>query len=189
MSRTFLEFFKRDETISKQHLKLLKKVFEEDGMYTQDFFDDEEVEPYIFVMAPSDLSFQGVRFYQKGNILAYRVQKAPKTVPYGKPYEMDLQKMIDDILLSEKDKMKATEKLAAQICKKVKDFFKQTKKAEERILDSELSDNGLDGSGKITIRNANNEPTNPKAANQNPMIVKLGGTDYSSNLTNSNTSN
>jgi hypothetical protein len=179
MPTTFLEFFNRHEDQSRDHLKLLKKIFEEDGMYCMDFTKDEEKEPYIFLLAPDGLSFQGVRFYEKGDILAFRAQKEPDTLPYGKSYLMDLQDMLDEILVDEKNETKAIESLNKHIVKKLKNFFKQTREAEREILDAELSGNGMPNSGQVTIRNADNEPTNPKAGNSDPAIMKTGGSPYS----------
>jgi len=187
--QTFFEFFKRDEYESRKHLKLLKKVFSDDGMYSIDFTDGEHEEPYIYVAAPSDVSYQGLRVYQKGNILAFRVQKNPKTVPYGTPVEIKIQNILDKILMDVDNEDDAVENLNKEICKIVKDFFKQTKTAEEKILNAELSDDSLDGFGQITIRNADNEPTSSKASTRDPAIMRMGGTPYSNTFYNSNTSN
>jgi hypothetical protein len=187
--QTFLEFFQRDEDDARKKLKLLKSIFDEDGMYSMDFTSEEEREPYIFVTAPSDLSFQGIRFYQKGDITAFMIQKEPKVFPYGKAYFLDLQKMLDDIMVDESDKDEALKELKKQVTKKIKMFFKQTKKAEDKIVDAEISGNGLPGYAQITIRNVNNEPTNPNADKRNPALMRTGGTDYSNTFYNSNTSN
>lgn len=189
MKSTFLEFFNRHEDQSRNHLQMLKKVFEEDGMYCMDFTKDEEKEPYIFLVAPDGLSFQGVRFYEKGDILAFRAQKKADTLPYGKSYLMDLQDMLDEILVDEKDEIKAIETLNKHIVKKLKNFFKQTKVAEKEILDAELSGNGMPGSGQVTIRNADNEPLNPKANDGDPAVMKTGGSPYSTNFMDKNGNN
>jgi hypothetical protein len=186
---TFLEFFQRDEDQARKKLKLLKGIFDEDGMYSMDFTGEEEKEPYIFVTAPSDLSFQGVRIYQKGDMTAFMIQKEPKVFPYGKAYSLDLQKMLDDIMVDEKDSKEALKELKKQVAKKIKMFFKQTKKAEDKIVDAEITGNGMEGSGQITIRNANNEPTNPNADKRDPAIMRTGGSPYSNTFYNSNTSN
>lgn len=187
--QTFLEFFQRDEDNARKKLKLLKGIFDEDGMYSMDFTGEEEREPYLFVTAPSDLSFQGIRVYQKGDLTAFMIQKEPKVFPYGKAYCLDLQKMLDDIMVDEKETDKALKELKKQVAKKIKMFFKQTKKAEDQIVDAEITGNGLPGSGQITIRNVNNEPTNPNVDKRSPAIMRTGGTDYSNNFYNSNTSN
>ena len=165
--KTFLEFFTAMDSQAPDNLGMLTIIFRNDGLKVHEFIDDKS-DPYIYIFNPlDDLSFQGVTMYKKGNILAYRAQRYEDSQPYGAAYNIDMQGLYEDLLYKEKDKKKAIEILCKTLCKKMREFFRKTKKAEDDILKSNLmTPTDSDGAGQIIIRNT--------------------GTDYSNNIYSTN---
>ncbi len=140
--------------MAKKRLRLLMNVLQKDGLRVEDFTHDEH-EPYIFVYAyPVPTTFEGVRFYMHGDILAFKTQKKPETQPYGEAYELDLQTMLMDIFENEKDKSEKniTKVLLKLVGREIRDHFKKAKSAEQDILTGQVADNKA-AAGQIIIRN------------------------------------
>ena len=74
----FNEYVNRHHFMAKKRLRLLMNALQKDGLKVEDFTHDEH-EPYIFVYAyPLATTFEGVRFYMHGDILAFKTQKSQK---------------------------------------------------------------------------------------------------------------
>jgi hypothetical protein len=152
----FLEFVDRKERESRKHLKLVSKALNESGMKVYDHIDHED--SYIFVKAPKEgLPFEGIRIYEIGNSLAYRVQKEKDTEPYGKAYPLDLEEMFNDLMGENMKEEEAGKEIIKGISKEIKEFFSKSLKAQ-----AEIEDEG----------------------EQRPVVLKTGGTDYSGMVVN-----
>ena len=150
----FKEYIDRNNSVSKKRLGLLINVLKKDGLRVEDFTHDD-IEPYIFVYSyPLPTTFEGVRFYMHGDILAFRTQKKAETQPYGEAYALDLQQMLMNIFQDEKDKSEKniTKVLLKLIGKEIRDYFKKSVAAEKDLLSGQVAD-GKNSAGQIIIRN------------------------------------
>jgi len=157
----FNEYVNRHHFMAKKRLRLLMNVLEKDGLKVEDFTHDEH-EPYIFVYAyPVPTTFEGVRFYMHGDILAFKTQKKPETQPYGEAYELDLQTMLMDIFDNEKDKSEKhiTKVLMKLVGRELRDHFKKAKAAEQDLLTGQVTDDKRTA-GQIVIRNTGTDYSN-----------------------------
>jgi len=155
----FLEFIDRKQREAKKQLKLVEKALRKAKLHVYSHLEDEDEDPYIFVKSNNKkLSFEGVRVYHIGDGIAYRIQKLESTEPYGKSYELNAEEMFNDFMSDDMDEKEAANKVMEAIGKEIKNFFHKSAKAEE-----ELRTGQKDGVG---------------------MIVKTGGSDYSSTVLN-----
>jgi hypothetical protein len=153
----FMEFVDRKQREAIDHLELIEKIFKKTDMEVKPHLDDEN--PYIYIKSPDKkLSFEGIRIYQIGDMIAYRVQKQEKTEPYGKTYSLNIEDMFNDFMSENMSEDDATEKVMKSIVDEIKKFFRKSAQAEEEIRTGDK-----DGLG---------------------LIVKTGGTDYSSTVVN-----
>jgi hypothetical protein len=151
----FLEFVDRKERESRRHLKITLKALKESGLHTYDHIDHED--SYIFVKSSNkDLPFEGIRIYEIGNSLAYRVQKEKDTEPFGKAYELNLEEMFNDLMGENMKKEQAGKEVIKGVNKEIKEFFSKSAKAQAAVEEM--------GESK-------------------PLVVKTGGTDYSGMVT------
>ena len=71
--QNYMEFVDSKERKLRQHLKIIKKLLESNGFKVNDRINERD-DPYVFVFNPSNnLSFDGVRVYEIGGQIAYRV--------------------------------------------------------------------------------------------------------------------
>jgi len=153
----FVEFVDRKQREAKKHLKLIEKVLRQGKLQVYSHLEDEE--PHLFVKANNKkLSFEGVRVYHIGDGIAFRVQKLEKTEPYGKAYSLDVEQMFNDYMSDGMDEKEAVKKVMEAVGQEIKKFFHKSAKAEEETRTGQK-----DGVG---------------------MIVKTGGSDYSSAVLN-----
>lgn len=147
----FLEFVDRKERESRRHLRIVFNALKQSGLKVYDHIDHED--SYIFVKSTKDsLPFEGIRLYEVGRSLSYRVQKEKDTEPYGRAYPLDLEEMFNDLMGEKMDEEKAGKEIIKAIAKEIKEFFQKSAKAQEKIEDK---------------------------VEEKPMVVKTGGTDYS----------
>lgn len=157
MTQQFLEFVDRKQREAIKHLGLMEKLFKNSGMQVSAFLEDEN--PYLFVKSPNHrLSFDGVRIYEIGGMITYRVQRELKTEPFGKAYLLDVEDMFNDFMSENMEEEEAGKKVVESVIKEIKKFFDKSAKAEQELVDS-----GQDGAG---------------------IVLKTGGTDYSSSVVN-----
>lgn len=155
--QNFMEFIDRKQREGKKQLKLMEKVLRKGGLTVYSHLEDDD--PYLFVKANSrKLSFEGVRIYQIGDSIAYRVQKLEKTEPYGQPYSLNVEDMFNDYMGENMTEEEAGEKTMQSAVEELKKFFHKSEKAEEEERTGQK-----DGVG---------------------LIVKAGGSDYSSMVLN-----
>lgn len=153
----FYEFVDAQQRRAKKHLKIIKEILEQADLQVVDKLEERK-DPYIFVFSPhKNLSFEGVRIYEVGGELAYRIQKEPDTHPYGKAYVLPVEEMFNDLLGEEgmNDK-KIAKEISESIVKELKDFFKKSYEAEnsgpprEDPLDQvNMRSTGTDYSNKV----------------------------------------
>ena len=142
---------------SKKHLRLIEKALRKAKLHVYSHLEDDD--PHLFVKANNKkLSFEGIRIYHIGDGIAYRVQKLEKTEPYGKSYSLDADGMFNDYMGEGMDEKEAAQKVIDDLGREIKKFFHRSAEAEE-----EIRTGAKDGVG---------------------MIVKTGGSDYSSTVLN-----
>lgn len=151
--RQFVEFVNRRQREAIKHLKLVEKMLKKQGMDVKSFLEEED--PYLFVKATEPLSFEGIRIYEIGNALAYRIQKEPETHPYGTAYALNLEDMFSDYMSDNINEEQAANKVIESTAKEIKKFFKKSAEAENEL-----------GHGQ-SMPGSN-------------YVLKTGGTDYSS---------
>ena len=153
----FLEFIDRKQRDAKKQLSLVEKALKKAKLHVYSHLENED--PHLFVKANNKhLSFEGVRVYHIGDGIAYRVQKLEGTEPYGKSYALNCEDMFNDYMAEDMDEKEAAQKVMEAIGREIKEFFKKSADAEK-----ELRTGQKDGVG---------------------MIVKTGGSDYSSTVLN-----
>lgn len=153
----FLEFLDRKQREGKRHLKIIREVLRKAGKKVASYLNEED--PYIFVYNDkSNTSFEGIRIYEIGNIVAYRIQKREQTHPYGKAYKLDMEGMFNDFMSENMEEEKAGEMVMNSLVDELDKFFAKSSKAEQSLREPEQNGLGL--------------------------IVKTGGTDYASTILN-----
>lgn len=158
MAIQFLEFVDRKQREAKKHLKLIERLLRKGGMKVYSHLENED-QPYIFLKSSNEkLSFDGIRIYEIGEMIAYRVQKEEQTHPFGKAYMLDVEDMFNDFMSENMKEEEAGKKVIESVVEELKKFFSKSSKAE-----MELKDSGQDGTG---------------------LIIKTGGTDYSASVLN-----
>ncbi len=155
---TFREFVNRKQRESTKHLGLIKKTLEKQGMLVNDFLKEED--PYVFVKSNNQkLSFDGVRIYQIGGDMCYRIQKESKTHPYGKAYLLDVEGMYDDLISDRVKEEKAGKKVMKAIAEELKNFFRKSADAERELQSGEFERKN-DPLGRTTVKSTGTDYSN-----------------------------
>lgn len=133
----FFEFVDKRQRDAKKHLKLVEKMLKKNGLDVKSFLEEEE--PYLFVKTTNEgLSFEGIRIYEIANTMAYRVQKEPKTHPYGMAYSLNLEEMFNDFMGDNIREEQAARKVIESTIGEIKKFFKKSAEAEEDLANSSI---------------------------------------------------
>jgi hypothetical protein len=129
----FHEFLDQKKRKARKHLKIVKGLLEQGGFKVEDKMDEQDG-AYLFVHNPrKNLSFDGVRVYEIGGELAYRIQKESTTHPYGKAYPLPIDDMFEDLL--GEDGMKDEDigqEIMTSIINELKSFFNKSYEAEKK---------------------------------------------------------
>lgn len=153
--QTFLEFVDKKQREAKRHLKIMQKLLESSGLRIKSYVDDDE-EPYVYLHNPSKkVTFDGVRIYQIGDQLAYRVQKEEKTHPYGKAYQLDIENMFSDYIGDQIDEMEAGKLVIKSVIEELNKFFNRTSQAEVELAAGEFG--SPDPLGSVIIRSTGSD--------------------------------
>ena len=156
---SFVEFADKKEREAKRHLKIVKKLLEQNGLKVRDHLTDDD-DPFLFVVAPSKkLSFDGVRVYQIGSQMAYRVQKEEKTHPYGKAYAIDIEDMFTDYLSDHIEEDRAGKMIVQAVTDEIKKFFDKSEAAEKELRQAEFGGAG-DPLGRVVIKSTGTDYSN-----------------------------
>jgi len=129
----FQEFVDKKERESRKHLDLVKRVLEKGGFEVVDQLKSGG-DPHLFIKNPADfnLPFEGVRMYEIGGEVAYRIQNRQDTEPYGRAYAVPVEKMFEDLLgEDDMDDQKKGEEIVQAIVQELKEFFERSAKAEK----------------------------------------------------------
>ncbi len=130
---TFHEFLDKKAREGKRQLGIISKVLSKGGLKVTDFVEKHEGEPYLFLHNPEGgSSFHGVRIYQIGDGIAFRVQREAKTHPYGTAYSLKIPDMFTDLVEDMKEE-EAGKKVMESICKEMRRFFVLSDKADSEI--------------------------------------------------------
>jgi hypothetical protein len=133
----FTEFVDRKKRQAKKHLKIIKKMLESLNYKISDQLTSED-DPYIFVYSPAKNHwFDGIRIYQIGECIAFRIQKQEKTQPFGQAYSLDIEGMFEDFI-SEYNPEEAGKKVVEAVNDELKNFFKKSVEAEKDITSQEF---------------------------------------------------
>jgi len=159
--RNFGDFIDKKQRDAMKQLKLIEQLLTLQGFKVDDFMTEgHEDDPYIFVSNPSkNTSFDGVRIYKIGDIIAFRIQKESETHPYGNAYTLDIERMFDDLMSEEEmDEIKAGKLVMKAVAKELKSFFDKSQEAEDESRSGDV----MSGDDNVMIRST--------------------GTDYSSQI-------
>lgn len=139
--QNFFEFIDKKQRSALRHLNLIERLLKKSGMQVSAFLEDEN--PYVFVKSPKGkLSFDGIRVYEIGEMIAYRVQREQKTEPFGKSYLLDIEDMFNDFMSENMKEEEAGNKVIESVVSELKKFFDKSAKAEQEIQDNE-QDGGI----------------------------------------------
>ena len=153
----FNEFVDKKEREAKHHLKTIKKLLAFEGLKVVDYLGEED--PYIFVRNPGqNVTFDGIRIYQIGSQIAFRIQKEEGTEPFGKAYPLDIEKMFDDLMENNHKPEVAGKKVIEAVGNEIKQFFTRSAEAEKDLRGPEFS--GNNPLGKIAIRSTGSDYAN-----------------------------
>ena len=156
MAFGFIEFVNKKQRENRRHLGLVKRLLERQNMKVADHREDDD--PYIFVPTPQQsLSFDGLRIYNVGNMLAYRVQKREDTSPYGRAYPMDLEEMYNDYMGDDFKEEEAAKQIMQAVGEELARFFKKSSEAEGEIRGAELDKHADGGMGNIVVPNTSGD--------------------------------
>lgn len=163
----FFEYIDRTDDEDAKRLHLVQKALERGGFRVKDFTRKDQ-DQHIFVYClPKISTFEGVRFYFLGDILAFRAQKKVDTEPYGKAYTFSLQDMYDDMMVEygeDKDHEKPVKKTIERMAEELNAFFKKSKEAEEELV-------------KVQLTNIED-----KTGQKDGIVANTTGTDYASRI-------
>lgn len=167
-NKNFGDFVNKKKRETIKQLQTLKNVLEQSGMKVENFLNpDKNEDPYIYCVSPTkNGSFDGIRIYKIGNIIAFRIQKESKTHPYGSAYSLPIEEMFNDFLSDEgSSQEEAGKKVIESVVKEIVKFFDKSLQAESEERKNQIEDEQSNGS--VAIRGT-------------------GGTDYSSLVYNRN---
>jgi len=153
----FVEFVDRKQRESRRQLRIVKKMLESGDLEVKGHLDSDD--PFVWVKAKDKkLPFEGIRVYQVGDQIAFRVQNLEGTEPYGRAYPLNIEQMFNDFMGENIGEEKAGKKVIEAVVNEVKKFFRKSAEASEEIRTGQK-----DGVG---------------------TIVKTGGSDYSAMVLN-----
>lgn len=155
---TFVEFVDKKEREAKKHLKIVKKLLESQGMKVADHLKADD--PYIFVYNPGqNVAFDGVRIYQIGSQIAFRIQKEENTHPFGRAYPLPVEDMFNDLMSDNHKPEVAGKKVIQSVTEEVKSFFIKSAEAEKDLQQTQFG-NASDPMNKIAIRSTGSDYSN-----------------------------
>lgn len=161
-NKSFGDFVDKRKRDNLRQLGLIRQTLESQGFKVDNFLENSEEDPYVFVFNPSrNGSFDGLRIYKIGDIISFRIQKENKTHPYGAAYAIPIEDMFQDFMSDEDiDEVGAGKKVMESVAKEIRKFFEKSVEAERDERDKILDRDNSNGAGGV--------------------LVKTTGTDYSS---------
>jgi len=161
----FSQFVDKKARKAKKHLKLIEKMLIQHGLTVKNHLDEGE-EPFLFVVSPiRKVSFEGIRIYQTGESIAWRVQKEEKTHPYGRAYRLDIQEMYEDLMSEEEmDEKAAAKEVVQAVIKELQQFFEKSHEAERDLRMGDFDADG-DPLGRVMVRASGTDFANTVMSN------------------------
>lgn len=158
----FSDFVDRKERTSRKHLELVKQMLEQSGFRIVDKMKTRN-EPHLFVFNPqNNLSFDGVRVYEIGGDIAYRIQKEATTEPFGKAYPIPVEKMFEDLMgEDDMDDEQIGKEIIKSVISELKEFFEKSYDAERKGPPAQ------DPLGKVHMRTSGTDYANNVTSSQN----------------------
>lgn len=131
--RSFGEFVDKKKREAFRQLRLIEKLLVTKGFNVENYLNEESRDPYIFCWNPArNTSFEGIRIYKIGDILAFRIQKESETHPFGSAYQLKIEEMFDDLMGEEgMTEQEAGKRVMEAVSCEVRRFFEKSEKAEE----------------------------------------------------------
>ena len=129
----FHEFLDKKKRDARKHLKLMESLLKQGGFKVVNHLE-EEGGAYLYVFNPKrNLSFDGLRVYEIGGDIAYRIQKEEKTQPYGRAYQLPVDQMFEDLLgEDDMDDNAIGKEIVESIIKEINSFFAKSYEAEKK---------------------------------------------------------
>lgn len=129
----FNEFVDQKERKAQDHLSIVKMMLDKNGFEVIDKLKENN-DPHLYVYSDNKgLSFNGVRIYEIGGEVVYRIQKEVDTHPFGKAYPLPIQTLFDD--LSSSDKLESNEigqEIIDSVVEELKSFFANSYEVETK---------------------------------------------------------
>lgn len=131
------EYIEHEVKEAVRKLAVLKELLEAQGLKVQQNLSNTD-DPFLYVHSTvKDLPFEGVRLYEIGKQLAFRVQKQADKHPHGKAYALPVEKIYEDLLSDEhgstKNENELGEVLAKSIADEFRSFFQKSKDALNQL--------------------------------------------------------
>ncbi len=151
--QSFDEFIDKKAREGRRHLHIIRDVLHKGGLKVADYTEHrEDDDPYVFLYNPeSGSSFRGVRIYNIGDGVAFRIQREEKTQPYGSAYSLKIPDMFND-LVEDMDQEKAGKKVMEYIIKEMQRFFVKSGRVENELQSSEIQ--GSDPMSRLVIQSS-----------------------------------
>lgn len=161
---TFLEYVDKKQRDAVKQLKIVNKLLKHAGFQTASHVGLKMDDPYVFLYNTDGTSRFGLRIFQIGGKIAYRIQKKEKTQPYGKAYSLDIEQMFDDIKEDGKNNEEAVQELVKSVKDEITSFFKKSEKAEKEARRLQ----GMDSSplGAVAMRSTGTDYANTVLSKQ-----------------------
>jgi hypothetical protein len=157
--KTFSQFVDKKTRKAKKHLQMIEKILTKQGMTIKNHLDEGD-EPFLFLVSPlNKVSFGGVRIYQTGESVVYRVQKEEKTHPYGRAYRLDIQEMYEDLISDQINEEQAAKEVMQAIIKELQQFFEKSYEAERELRVGDYDRDG-DPLGRVVARSTGTDYSN-----------------------------
>lgn len=156
MTHRFFDYVNRKLLNSKRKLKIIHKMLDSVGIKNKIYTKNID-DPHLFVYSTDEnCDFEGIRIYPVGSNIAFRIQNRRDTHPYGKSYLLDFETVFNTFM-SKKDAEpeKAGEEVIRYFVEEIKKFFKMSAEAQTNF-----------------------------DKNDNKLMLRNTGTDYSANVYN-----
>jgi len=158
--KTFSQFVDKKTRKAKKHLEMIEQILVKHGMMVKNHLNEGGDEPFLFLISPqSKVSFGGIRIYQTGESIAYRVQKEETTHPYGRAYRLDIQEMYEDLVSDQVAEEQAAKEVMQAITKELQQFFEKSYEAERELRTGDYDRDG-DPLGRVVTKSTGTDFSN-----------------------------
>ena len=145
----FREFVEGKNDTAKK-LALLKRMFKKMGFKGVRRGNGKLDEPFLFLFPPEHIAPFGLRIYEVAGQVAYRLQKKPKTQPWGRAYPLSLEEMFREAKEEAGDDHGAIKAVMHNLKELLRDFLRKSYKAQKEDSPTEDSEK-RDPLGKVVV--------------------------------------